>query len=111
MQIQAHALLYIRLPWEFHCGLTLNIANFDDLTRDPTPLIQQQSFAARIGLNMPAVSSGLDNTAIAPPPFEVSLVKSSRFAKIGSSNPIQAVPLHFFPTLQPITTVTTVVTH
>ena len=89
-------------------GINISNANFDNLTQDPTPLLQQQSCAAGTSLSIPAVNSGLDNTAIAPPPFDVSFVKSSGFVENCYSNPIQAVLLHVLLILQPITTVTTV---
>ena len=88
--------------------VVINKAYFDYITRSPTPLFQQQLCAAGIILSMPTVTSGLDNTAIAPPTFDVSLVISSRFFENCSSNPIQAMPLHVLPILQPITTLTTV---
>ena len=88
-------------------GVIINCANFDDVTRDPTSLFQQQSCPAVISPSLLVVTSRFDNTATAPPPFDASLVVSKRFVENCSSNPFQAVPLHVLPNLQPITTVTT----
>ena len=89
-------------------GVNIRNANLDNITQGPTHLFQQQLCATGIKLSIPAVTSGLDTTAIAPPPFDVSLVNSTKFLENCSSNPLEAVPLLVLPTLQPITTVTTV---
>ena len=90
-------------------GENIKNANLNSLIRNPRPFFQQRSCAAGISFSIPAVTSGLDNTANAPPPFDISLVNSRRFVENFSSNPFPAVPLHVLPTLQRITTITTVV--
>ena len=79
-------------------GVNTSNANFDNLAHASTPLFQQQLCAAGIIFSIPAVTSGLDNTAIASPPFDVFLGNSSRFVENCSSDPMQAVPLHVIPT-------------
>ena len=71
-------------------GVKISNKNLDNLTHEPTPLFQQQSCVAGISLSILALTSGFDNTAIAPPPFDASLVKLRRFVK-------KAFPFTFKP--------------
>ena len=89
-------------------GVFINDANLDDLPHDPTTLFQQQMCAARTDHTMPVVTSGLNDTALAPSQFDIAHVNPRRFVENCVSNPVQAVPLHVLPSLEPITTLTTV---
>ena len=89
-------------------GVIINNVIFDNLPRDPTHLFQQQSCAAATSLSMPVVISELNDTAFAPPTFDFAHVNPRTFVDNCVSNSVQAVPLHVLPSLQLITTVTTV---
>ena len=59
-------------------------------------------------LSMPVVTSGLNKTALAPPPIDFPHVISRRFVGNCISNPFHTVPFYVAPSLQSITTVTKV---
>ena len=89
-------------------GVVINNASFDDLPHDPITLFHQQSCAARTSLSMPVVTSGLIDAAFPAPPFNFAFVDPRTIVESRVSNPVQAVLLHVPPSLQQITTVTTV---
>ena len=86
----------------------INDAKIDDLPRDLTPLFQQKMCAAGTNHSMPVVTSGLNNTAFAPPPFHFAQITPRRIVENCATNPVQAVSLHLLSSLEPITTVTIV---
>ena len=77
-------------------GVNIIIANSGELTPDSTPLLQQQSCAAGKSLN---------DTAFAPPPFEIAHLNTRKFVENCVTNPIQAVLLQVLPSLEPVMTV------
>ena len=89
-------------------GVNISKANFGDLTGEPTLLFQQQSCAAGTSLSMTVVNSGLNDTSIAPPTFEIAQVNPGIFFENSVSNPVRAVPVHVFPSLQRVMTLTNV---
>ena len=80
---------------------------FDNLTRDPRLLFQQKSCADGSSISMPLVTSGLNDTAFAPPTFESAQVNPRIIVEKCVSDPVLAMPVHIFPSSQPVMTVAT----